>query len=520
MYDFPLVGTLHATSKELSEKRCLQVRPLYSQEQEYYMGSKGEALHCLSTLGKLSITSRHEPFSAALTACLTNGRQVSLAPETRAGFLGRGTRVLMTDIFCKLPIRRRILELSFNKELSIIRSELRKYCLRFPGVAITMFVGSSATATFSYRRSLDLKGSFQQCFPEEYSEDMSLIQKRRMNLKVDLLISHHPSLHKTPQFIFLNKRADAANRIQAVIKTVLGVDMAKSLPFVLDIKVGEKASFGDLEYEAQAELLDMVSSAVVDFADSSKLSRPHIKQTTIQRPKHLYKHLQAATQGHTTSLHLEKSQLSCLEVIGQVDKKYILCLISEPLCCSKRIIAFDQHAVHERVRLEWLQRQISSDKVSSASVMPPLAFSISSSLCSRKDLVSLESLKQLGFVIVASVSDKLVEFRVDAVPGALNKLVISKNSVGGSPTYSLSQILRRCILDLAAIAEQEPSYNMRLKPINDLLATIACRGAIKFNDYLTEEQCKTLLKDLSFCDFPFQCAHGRPTCIPLAEIHP
>ncbi|KAJ9061789.1 hypothetical protein DSO57_1017198 [Entomophthora muscae] len=259
MYDFPLVGTLHATSKELSEKRCLQVRPLYSQEQEYYMGSKGEALHCLSTLGKLSITSRHEPFSAALTACLTNGRQVSLAPETRAGFLGRGTRVLMTDIFCKLPIRRRILELSFNKELSIIRSELRKYCLRFPGVAITMFVGSSATATFSYRRvmlllltnpkSLDLKGSFQQCFPEEYSEDMSLIQKRRMNLKVDLLISHHPSLHKTPQFIFLNKRADAANRIQAVIKTVLGVDMAKSLPFVLDIKVGEKASFGDLEYE-------------------------------------------------------------------------------------------------------------------------------------------------------------------------------------------------------------------------------------------------------------------------------
>ncbi|KAJ9061791.1 hypothetical protein DSO57_1017198 [Entomophthora muscae] len=389
MYDFPLVGTLHATSKELSEKRCLQVRPLYSQEQEYYMGSKGEALHCLSTLGKLSITSRHEPFSAALTACLTNGRQVSLAPETRAGFLGRGTRVLMTDIFCKLPIRRRILELSFNKELSIIRSELRKYCLRFPGVAITMFVGSSATATFSYRRSLDLKGSFQQCFPEEYSEDMSLIQKRRMNLKVDLLISHHPSLHKTPQFIFLNKRADAANRIQAVIKTVLGVDMAKSLPFVLDIKVGEKASFGDLEYEAQAELLDM-------------LSRPHIKQTTIQRPKHLYKHLQAATQGHTTSLHLEKSQLSCLEVIGQVDKKYILCLISEPLCCSKRIIAFDQHAVHERVRLEWLQRQISSDKVSSASVMPPLAFSISSSLCSRKDLVSLESLKQLGFGLMLS----------------------------------------------------------------------------------------------------------------------
>ncbi|KAJ9068907.1 hypothetical protein DSO57_1023906 [Entomophthora muscae] len=81
---------------------------------------------------------------------------------------------------CQLPIRRRILELSVNKELSIIRSELRKYCLGFPGVAITMFVGSSATATFSYRRvmlllltnpkSLDLKGSFQQCFPEEYSE--------------------------------------------------------------------------------------------------------------------------------------------------------------------------------------------------------------------------------------------------------------------------------------------------------------------------------------------------------------
>lgn len=40
-------------------------------------------------------------------------------------------------------------------------------------------------------------------------------------------------------------------------------------------------------------------------------------------------------------------------------------------------------------------------------------------------------------------------------------------------------------------------------------------GAIKFGDALTREECGDLLQSLSLCDLPFQCAHGRPSVMPL-----
>lgn len=43
-------------------------------------------------------------------------------------------------------------------------------------------------------------------------------------------------------------------------------------------------------------------------------------------------------------------------------------------------------------------------------------------------------------------------------------------------------------------------------------------GAIMFNDPLTLEQCSDLLDRLVRCAFPFQCAHGRPSMVPLVDL--
>lgn len=39
-----------------------------------------------------------------------------------------------------------------------------------------------------------------------------------------------------------------------------------------------------------------------------------------------------------------------------------------------------------------------------------------------------------------------------------------------------------------------------------------------FNDHLSKGECTTLVKTLASCAFPFQCAHGRPSMIPLADL--
>ncbi|NXK50520.1 MLH3 protein, partial [Chauna torquata] len=51
-----------------------------------------------------------------------------------------------------------------------------------------------------------------------------------------------------------------------------------------------------------------------------------------------------------------------------------------------------------------------------------------------------------------------------------------------------------------------------------VLASQACHGAIKFNDSLTSEESCQLIEALSSCQLPFQCAHGRPSMMPLADI--
>lgn len=39
-----------------------------------------------------------------------------------------------------------------------------------------------------------------------------------------------------------------------------------------------------------------------------------------------------------------------------------------------------------------------------------------------------------------------------------------------------------------------------------------------FNDPLTPEQCSELLGRLAQCAFPFQCAHGRPSMVPVVDL--
>ena len=43
-------------------------------------------------------------------------------------------------------------------------------------------------------------------------------------------------------------------------------------------------------------------------------------------------------------------------------------------------------------------------------------------------------------------------------------------------------------------------------------------GAIKFGDKLSVDECITLIGQLSQCNLPFQCAHGRPSLIPVLDI--
>lgn len=39
-----------------------------------------------------------------------------------------------------------------------------------------------------------------------------------------------------------------------------------------------------------------------------------------------------------------------------------------------------------------------------------------------------------------------------------------------------------------------------------------------FNDELTLDECTSLIASLARCSLPFQCAHGRPSMIPVLDL--
>ena len=49
------------------------------------------------------------------------------------------------------------------------------------------------------------------------------------------------------------------------------------------------------------------------------------------------------------------------------------------------------------------------------------------------------------------------------------------------------------------------------------IASMACRKAVKANDYLTQIEMEKLISDLRYIDNPFNCPHGRPIIIKFTE---
>jgi DNA mismatch repair protein MutL len=50
----------------------------------------------------------------------------------------------------------------------------------------------------------------------------------------------------------------------------------------------------------------------------------------------------------------------------------------------------------------------------------------------------------------------------------------------------------------------------------NVVARSACIAAVKAHDRLTFQEARSLLHQMSACELPFSCPHGRPTIINIS----
>ena len=213
------------------------------------------------------------------------------------------------------------------------------------------------------------------------------------------------------------------------------------------------------------------------------------------------------------SAKLSKQGLNSARVVSQVDKKFILICMKESTSISDRedaelLVLIDQHAADERIRVE----ELLADLKASPILLPkPLIFDIQTrehSLLSR--LAS--SFAALGIIydLSAPAGSPKCNMIVKALPAAIAERCRLEPKV-------LIELIRS---ESWKCEEEGGSLATKTCPqgLVDMLNSRACRSAIMFNDELTKEECQILIQRLASCAFPFQCAHGRPSMVPLVDL--
>jgi DNA mismatch repair protein MutL len=182
----------------------------------------------------------------------------------------------------------------------------------------------------------------------------------------------------------------------------------------------------------------------------------------------------------------EKKQFGDLRVIGQLQSTYILCESDEGL------VLIDQHAAHERILFEQLKNRSKAHKVASQRLLIPETLDVG-----YKEAEILNKL-----------IPELTELGLDIEPFGGNTFVIKS-----VPALIINREIKPVLIGLLEKLVETGFSSGFDKTIEQCLILMACHGAIRANQHLTEKQMKVLLEQLDECDNPSHCPHGRPTWI-------
>ncbi|KFO24258.1 DNA mismatch repair protein Mlh3 isoform X2 [Fukomys damarensis] len=224
-----------------------------------------------------------------------------------------------------------------------------------------------------------------------------------------------------------------------------------------------------------------------------------------------------------------KEMIHSMQVLQQVDNKFIACLMSTKTEKNGEgggnlLILVDQHAAHERIRLEQLitdsyEKQqpqgCGRKKLLSSTIIPPLEITVTEEQrrllwCYHKNLEDLG----LEFTFPDTRDSVVLVGKVPLcfVEREANELRRGRSTVTKS-------IVEEFIREQVELLQTTGGIHGTLPlTVQKVLASQACHGAIKFNDHLSPEESYRLIEALSWCQLPFQCAHGRPSMLPLANL--
>ncbi len=538
--ELPLALRRHATSK---------IGSLHDLEQVMTMGFRGEALAAIGSIAELSITSRTLD---AAHAQRIDGRTGELQPAARAV----GTTVEVRELFFSTPARRKFLK-SDATELAHCLEAVRRHALARPEVGFEVWHEGRLVEQWraSAAPDVDADAALRQRLGDVLGDDFlrnSVPVQLRLGAVTVTGRAGLPDAARSradQQFCYVNGRfvrdkvlTHAARSAyedvlhgqkQPVYALFVQID-----PLRVDVNVHPtkiEVRFRDSREvhqavrhavenalaapRAQALAAASATPAVAppgDFEQNRPVAPNWQAQTAIkfdERMGHKVSDLQAlwgtpaaqpAPPGPTMEPAGATSPAAAMPLptavetpadaantwplgraLAQLHGIYILAESAQGL------VLVDMHAAHERIVYERLKSQVDQGaRIASQPLLIPATFAATPEEVATAE-AHADTLGLLGLEVVPFSPRTLA---VRAVPTQLAQ-------------GNAAELARSVLAELG----QHDASTVIQRARNEILATMACHGAVRANRRLTLDEMNALLRQMEVTERSDQCNHGRPT---------
>jgi len=521
----------HATSKIVN---------LQDLESVATMGFRGEALAAINSVSEMSLSSRTEEASSAF---ILDGQTGEVKPAARA----IGTTVEVKELFFSTPARRHFLK-SENTELAHCIEAVRRHALVRPEVSFAIWhEGKIAAQWRSHPGEAGWNQRLADVLGEEFVASSVNIDFRSgpVHVRGRAGTPDAARARADQQFAYVNGRFVRDKVIthgarsayedvlhghrQPVYVLYLQMDPTRVdvnvHPTKIEVRFRDSREVHQAMRHAiesalavpRAQLLSTTSATAQSDAASTASSSAPAQNTWAQRGmafganrlnedparamadlKALWSNPPQVEEESPAGFSSAKIQLQTApavasqgehewplgRAIAQLQGVYILAENTQGL------VVVDMHAAHERIVYERLKQQLDTTQITSQPLLIPASFS-----ATPQEIATAEScadvLMQLGLE-VSALSAKTLAVR--AVPTSLAQ-------------GDCVELARSVLAELA----QHDAATVVQRAQNEILATMACHGAVRANRKLNLDEMNALLRQMEATERSDQCNHGRPT---------
>ncbi|MDG9929211.1 MULTISPECIES: DNA mismatch repair endonuclease MutL [unclassified Pseudomonas] len=542
--DMPLALARHATSK---------IRELEDLEAVASLGFRGEALASISSVARLTMTSRTADAEQAWQV-ETEGRDMEARVQPAAHPVG--TSVEVRDLFFNTPARRKFLRAE-KTEFDHLQEVIRRLALARFDVAFhlrhngkTVFTLHEAPDEISRaRRVASVCGPafLEQALPIEiersglrlwgwvglptFSRSQADLQYFYVNGRMvrDKLVAH--AVRQAYRDVLFNGRHPTFVLFLEIDPGVVDVNVHptkhevrfRDSRMVHDFLYGTlHRALGEVRPEDQLaapaaveQIVRPTGIAAGEFGPQGEIG---LAATVLERPAEAsvwrspgagyqaprpqpgmpQAEVQGAYREYFAPLPEASAAVGLPQTQGDIPPLgYALAQLKGVYILAENalgLVLVDMHAAHERITYERLKTAMASEGLRGQPLLVPESIALS-----QREADCAEEhgqwFQRLGFELQRLGEESLA---IRQIPALLKQA-------------EATQLVRDVLADLLEYGTSD-----RIQAhLNELLATMACHGAVRANRRLTLPEMNALLRDMEHTERSGQCNHGRPTWTQL-----